>query len=137
MNNYHKRIQNIINRPLFKNPMVIYQTKEMLFDNILERLKHSTTNLVSVKEKKLIELKSSYLFKNPKKILDNKKNKYTNIISKLETLSPLLTLKRGYTITKKDNKVINSSKDVKKKDKIDIEFNDGTISAEVLWKMMI
>ena len=132
MNNYHKRIQNIINRPLFKNPMVIYQTKEMLFDNILERLKHSTTNLVSVKEKKLIELKSSYLFKNPKKILDNKKNKYTNIISKLETLSPLLTLKRGYTITKKDNKVINSSKDVKKKDKIDIEFNDGTISAEVL-----
>lgn len=132
MNNYHKRIQNIINRPLFKNPMVIYQTKEMLFDNILERLKHSTTNLVSVKEKKLIELKSSYLFKNPKKILDNKKNKYTNTISKLETLSPLLTLKRGYTITKKDNKVINSSKDVKKKDKIDIEFNDGTISAEVL-----
>ena len=132
MNNYHKRIQNIINRPLFKNPMVIYQTKEMLFDNILERLKHSTTSLVAVKEKKLIELKSSYLFKNPEKILDNKKNKYTNIISKLETLSPLLTLKRGYTITKKDNKVINSSKDIKKKDKIDIEFNDGTVSAEVL-----
>lgn len=132
MNNYHKRIQNILNRPLFKNPMVIYQTKEMLFDNILERLKHSTTSLVAVKEKKLIELKSSYLFKNPEKILDNKKNKYTNIISKLETLSPLLTLKRGYTITKKDNKVINSSKDIKKKDKIDIEFNDGTVSAEVL-----
>ena len=132
MNNYHKRIQNILNRPLFKNPMVIYQTKEMLFDNIIERLKHSTTSLVAVKEKKLIELKSSYLFKNPEKILDNKKNKYTNIISKLETLSPLLTLKRGYTITKKDNKVINSSKDIKKKDKIDIEFNDGTISAEVL-----
>ena len=132
MNLYQKRIQNIINRPLFKNPMVIYQTKEMMFDHILERFKHSTSSLITEKEKKLIEIKGSYLFKNPEKILDKKINKYTNLISKLETLSPLLTLKRGYTITKKDNKVIASKKELKKKDQIDIEFNDGTIKAEVI-----
>ena len=60
------------------------------------------------------------------------RNKYINILSKLETLSPLKTLQRGYSITKKDNKVITSTKNVKKGDNIKIEFNDGDVDAKVL-----
>ena len=130
--NYRERLNSIYSRNLFKNPMVIYQTKELLFDSIIERLKHSTTNLVNIKSKQLIEIKGSYIFKSPNKLLDNKTNKYINLISKLETLSPLLTLQRGYTITKKDGKVINSSKKIKKGDKLNIEFSDGSIDTEVL-----
>ena len=130
--NYREKLNSIYSRNLFKNPMVIYQTKELLFDSIIERLKHSTTNLVNIKSKQLIEIKGSYIFKSPNKLLDNKTNKYINLISKLETLSPLLTLKRGYTITKKDGKVINSSKKIKKGDKLNIEFSDGSIDTEVL-----
>ena len=55
-----------------------------------------------------------------------------NLVSKLETLSPLLTLKRGYTMTKVDGKVISSSKKLNKKDKISIEFSDGSVDAEIL-----
>ena len=55
-----------------------------------------------------------------------------NLLSKLETLSPLLTLKRGYTITKKDNKVIKSKKQVKKGDNLTIDFEDGSIKTEVI-----
>ena len=102
--------------------MIIYQTKELLFDSIIERLKHSTTNLVNIKSKQLIEIKGSYIFKSPNKLLDNKTNKYINLISKLETLSPLLTLQRGYTMTKMDGKVISSSKKIKKGDSIEINF---------------
>ena len=130
--NYRERLNSIYSRNLFKNPMIIYQTKELLFDSIIERLKHSTTNLVNIKSKQLIEIKGSYIFKSPNKLLDNKTNKYINLISKLETLSPLLTLQRGYTITKKDGKVINSSKKIKKGDKLNIEFSDGSIDTEVL-----
>ena len=115
-----------------KNPIVIYQNKEMIFDNLVERLKYSTINLVNIKSKKLVELKGSYILKSPYKLLDNKANKYLNLVSKLETLSPLLTPKRGYTMTKKDGKVIDSSKKLNKNDVIDIEFNDGNIKAEVL-----
>ena len=57
---------------------------------------------------------------------------YLQLISKLETLSPLLTIKRGYAITKKNGKVITSTKDVKKDDKIEIEVTDGQIKAQVL-----
>ena len=129
--NYRERLVSITNRNIFKNPMMIYQTKEMIFDNLIERLKHSTMNLVNIKSKRLIELKSSYILKSPYKILDNKANKYLNLVSKLETLSPLLTLKRGYTMTKKDGKVINSSKKIKKGDSIEVNFSDGSIEAEV------
>ena len=129
--NYRERLVSITNRNIFKNPMMIYQTKEMIFDNLIERLKHSTMNLVNIKSKRLIELKSSYILKSPYKILDNKANKYLNLVSKLETLSPLLTLKRGYTMTKKDGKVINSSKKIKKGDSIEVSFSDGSIEAEV------
>ncbi len=132
VNNYRDRLVSIMNRNIMKNPIVIYQNKEMIFDNLVERLKYSTINLVNIKSKKLVELKGSYILKSPYKLLDNKANKYFNLVSKLETLSPLLTLKRGYTMTKKDGKVIDSSKKLNKNDVIDIEFNDGNIKAEVL-----
>ena len=130
--NYKDKLNGIMSRNIFKNPIVIYQSKEMIFDNLLERLRHSTLNLVNIKSKQLIELKSSYIFKSPLKLLDNKSNKYINLVSKLETLSPLLTLKRGYTITKSEGKVISSSKKIKKGDCINIEFSDGSVDAKVV-----
>ena len=104
----------------------------MLFDSLLERLKYATTSLVSKKEKKYIELKNSYIFKTPFQLIDKKANKYLQIVSKLETLSPLETIKRGYTMTKKDDKVITSSKKIKKGDHLEINFSDGSVEAEVL-----
>ncbi len=127
-----QKLSEITSRYIFKNPISIYQTKEMLFDSLLDRLKYSTTNLVSLKEKKYLEIKNSYILKNPYQLLDKKANKYLQIVSKLETLSPLLTLKRGYTMTKSNDKVITSVKNVKKGDKLSIEFSDGTVNTEVL-----
>lgn len=127
-----KKLDNIINRNIFKNPMAIYQTKEMQFDSIIERLKFSLVNLTNIKEKELLKVKNSYILTNPYQLLDKKSNKYLQIVSKLETLSPLLTLKRGYTITKVDNKIINSSKKIKKDTNITIEFSDGSINAKVI-----
>ena len=130
--NYRDRLNNIMKSNLFKNPMIIYQSKEMIFDNLFERLKHSTINIVNIKSKNLIELKSSYIFRTPQKLLDNKKNKYINLVSKLETLSPLLTLKRGYTITKINGKVVSSSKNIKTGDILEVNFNDGSVETKVL-----
>ncbi len=130
--NYRDRLSGITNRNIFKNPMTIYQTKEMMFDNIFERLKHSTMNLVNIKSKRLIELKSSYVLKSPYRLLDNKANKYLNLVGKLETLSPLLTLKRGYTMDKSEGKVLSSCKNIKKGDVLEINFHDGEINTKVI-----
>ena len=127
-----KHIDEIKKHYIFTNPITIYQAKEMLFDSLEERLKHSLSNLIHIKEKKYQIVKSSIILQNPEILFDKKKNKYLNTLSKLETLSPLKTLKRGYTITKKDNKVITSIKNIKKGDNINIEFNDGNVDAKVV-----
>ena len=130
--NCKQKIESIKSRNIFKNPIIIYQSKELMFDNLLERLKYSSNTLLSLKEKKLAVIKNSYIFKNPYQIIDKKANKYLQIISKLEPLSPLLTLKRGYTIIKKDGQIINSVKKIKKKETLEIQFTDGIINAEVI-----
>ena len=127
-----QKITELTNRYIFKNPLTIYQNKEMIFDNLLDRLKYSTINLVTLKTKKYDSIKNSYIFKNPYQLLDKKANKYLQIVSKLETLSPLLTLKRGYTITKINGKILTSSKKIKSNEQLEIEFSDGTIKAKVL-----
>ena len=127
-----RKLNDLMNRNIFKNPLMIYQTKEMIFDNLLEKLKFNLINLTNIKEKELLKLKNSYVLQKPFKLLDNKSNTYLQLVSKLETLSPLLTLKRGYTMTKIDGKVVNSSKKLKKNDLINIEFSDGDIDAKVV-----
>ena len=65
-------------------------------------------------------------------IIKSKEEQYSKNIAKLEILNPLLTLKRGYTVTRVNDKVISSSKDVKSGDELDIEFKDGKINTKVI-----
>jgi len=127
-----KHLEEIKKHYIFTNPISIYQSKELIFDGILERLKFSLTSLVHVKEKKYNEVMSSIIVKNPYNLIEKKGNKYLQVISKLEALSPLKTLQRGYSIAKKDGKVINSVKDVKKDDKLEINLNDGSVDVKVI-----
>lgn len=49
----------------------------------------------------------------------------------LESLSPLKTLSRGYSLVYKDEKLINSVKDLSENDEINIRMSDGTVSAKI------
>ena len=67
-----------------------------------------------------------------KKINENK-HKSIKIISRLDTLSPLKTLSRGYCIAiQKGEKIINSAKKIKKDETIDLVFIDGKQKAKIL-----
>lgn len=127
-----KHLEEIKKHYVFTNPVSIYQSKELVFDALVERLRFSLTNLVHIKEKKYNEIMSSIIIKNPYNLIEKKGNKYLQVISKLEALSPLKTLQRGYSITKMNGKVINSVKDIKKDDKLEINLNDGNIDVKVI-----
>jgi exodeoxyribonuclease VII large subunit len=53
------------------------------------------------------------------------------VINKLELLNPLNVLKKGYSVTKVNDKPLKSIKDVKEKDKLNIKIIDGEIDAIV------
>lgn len=50
---------------------------------------------------------------------------------KLDALSPLKTMARGFVVASQDKKVLQSVKELKHNDLIDIRFTDGTVKAEV------
>ena len=125
-------LKKITSRYIFTNPNNLYVTKEQQFDMIYEKLRTNMKLLFADSKNRLQSIKSSFIFKKPEKLLEMEKNNYLNLITRLDNISPLNTLKRGYTLTRKDNKVINSAKLVKKKDKLDIEFSDGKINVEVI-----
>ena len=69
-------------------------------------------------------------------IISNKvkdlKTRSVEIISKLDTLSPLKTLTRGYTIAEKNKKSIKSIRELKKDDIINLKFIDGQIQSKIM-----
>ena len=63
--------------------------------------------------------------------MNDEKSKIALLSSKLNALSPLNVLSRGYSIAYNDNKPIKSVSDVKKGDNIKIQVTDGEFFAEV------
>ena len=53
INNNKRKLNDIMARNIFKNPMIIYEKKELYFDSILERLKFSLKSLTSATVKEL------------------------------------------------------------------------------------
>ena len=104
------RYSSIINRKVFKEPNV------MLADKILA---------LSGFEKDL----NNYM----KMELKDRKNHFEKVVATLDSLSPLKTLSRGYTVLEdKNGDVVTTSKDLKSGDVVKIILHDGTKNAEVI-----
>ena len=80
----------------------------------------------------LVDMKTKEIENNILNKLKESKNKATNIITKLDALSPLKTLARGYSITEYNGKILKSVKQIKTNDEIEIRLNDGNITAKAL-----
>ena len=131
----------------------IFELKEKI-NNYRQRYRNSLKKKIEIMRLRYEKCMQSRIFKEPtRNIKDNyliidkyikamenkirmiqkeKQTQYIELITKLDTLSPLKTLSRGYTLIEKDNKIIKSSKDLSKKDKILIKFYDGEKQAEIL-----
>lgn len=117
----------------YNNPEQLVKYKQQDLNEVKMRLTHSAQGILNKKEQELDKYKNKAILTNPYSITDNKKIAVKKYIHKLEVLNPLLTLKRGYTLTKtEEGKVITSSKDVKKGDNLEIEFTDGNINTKVI-----
>ena len=103
------RYQKCMSSKVFTEPTAKIKEQYINLDIIIKNLENLITNKVKDAKTKSIEL-----------------------ISKLDALSPLKTLTRGYSIAQKDGKTIKSVKKLKTNDEIDIRFTDGKIKTKVL-----
>ena len=103
------RYEKIKASKVFTDPLAKVKEQYIERDSKIKRLENSTINKVK-----------------------DLKTRAVDTISRLDTLSPLKTLTRGYTIAEKENKSIKSAKELKKDDIINLKFIDGNIETKVI-----
>ena len=119
-----------------------------------KRLRDSLIKKVEVMRLQYQKCMSSRVFKEPKRFIyddyqkldtylkkmesaikiksKEEKTKYVELVSKLDALSPLKTLTRGYSITQLNGNVVKSSKDLKSGDVVSLRFVDGEKQASIV-----
>ena len=83
----------------------------ILVDNMVKKLQDNVSNNIKVEKEKAIKL-----------------------ISKIDALSPLKTLTRGYCITSKNDEIMKSINEIEVDDEINIRFIDGSVRARIIEK---
>ena len=119
------------NSIVIKNPMIMIDNKKQKIDLIKESVIRILNLKLENNKNKIEKIKQNYILNNPEVIYKEKQNKLSNLIEKLELVNPLGVLKRGYSITKQDNKVITKIKDIKKTKPLIIKLQDGNIETEI------
>ena len=105
------RYEKCLNSKVFKEPLQKINERYMMLD---------------------IKVKQMESYINKKYI--NEKAKAIKLIAKLDALSPLKTLSRGYSIITLNGKTIKEAKYLKKDDEINIKLFDGQVNAKILKK---
>lgn len=146
LNDYKGRIISVINKKIksytdtfsklkstyiLKNPISMYEIDEQKLDNMLEKL-GSIMNYKLEREKSELNNLSKMISPNMLNRLDKEKIKLENIETKLNLLNPENILKKGYSLTLVEGKIVKSINSVKKGSIIDTKFSDGIIKSEVL-----
>ncbi|MEA2105085.1 MAG: exodeoxyribonuclease VII large subunit [Candidatus Cloacimonadota bacterium] len=78
-----------------------------------------------------IREKQNSLWQNFENIFAKKRSNWLNLMGKLDELSPLKILKRGYSVVTKNGKDIISTKDLELEDKLRILFSEGKCDCKI------
>ena len=103
------KLEKLTNSYVFKSPNdSILSERQQITDNLLDRLLANFQN-----------------------ILNQNKSRLSNNISKLDALSPLKILSRGFSVIESDGKVVTSTEAVEVGDNITLTLSDGKLNCTV------
>lgn len=128
---YNDKLTRMKNSYILKNPLKFYDDKQIFIDNIVGRLNMLIKSKLENETNNFKFLLNNNVLKNPSLLYLDKERKLLSIIEKVEVLNPLNTLKRGYSIVKKDGICICDGSMLQKDDKIEIMINNGNVVAKV------
>jgi len=126
---FANRIALITRRRVFQNPMSLVENYELTLADIENRLQSLMQKRITGTKERLSRVKDLEL------IIKNRLQNYWHIFmmnaSKLEHLSPVSVLKRGYSITLKDSQVVSSIQMIHKGDGVRVIVYDGSMQCDV------
>lgn len=110
----NQRLEYITNRPVYVNKNIFYAQK--------------IQEVIELSDKLTINYKNRII---------EKERSYERLIYKLEQLSPLKTLSRGYSLVLKEGHPVSSIDDVNVEEKVNIKMQDGELVVKVCEKEKI
>ena len=132
IDNKRQNLSSLVSSYVLKKPTALYEIKEQNLDFLIDNLNKEIKKVLDNNKLKLNKVVSSYVITNPDIIYKYKQQQMEHIINKLDVLNPMNTLKRGYSIVKKEDKVISNIKDINIDDVLNINIKDGNINAKVI-----
>ena len=103
------RYEKCMAQRVFKEPLQRINERAILLDTLVKSLTNSTRLKINDCRKEFVE-----------------------VATKIDSLSPMKTMARGYSIVEKDGKIVKKVNDVQKDDKLSIRLSDGQITTKVL-----
>ena len=103
------KLDNLTNSKGFNKPLNDIQNNYLKIDNYIKEM----SSKINLKQKE-------------------SEKYFQSLISKLDALSPLKTLARGYVIAEKNGKMVKTSKELKANEEITLKFVDGIKSAKIM-----
>ena len=107
------RFEKCMTRRVFKEPLQKINEKSINLDMLVKSIQNSINNKVTKSKADCVKL-----------------------IAKLDALSPLKTLTRGYSIAEKDGKVVSKIDDANIDDVLELRLIDGKLKAKVIEKCL-
>ena len=102
------RFNAVLDKPIFKNPVRLIESRNEQLDYLLDKMLSAFNNN----------------FK-------NQQSRLSNAVAKLDALSPLKVLSRGYSIAEINGKVLTSVNDAELGDRLALNFSDGKLLCTV------
>lgn len=131
LDSYTKKIDNFKSCYVLSNPLATFEIREQKLDNLISNLNSRIKYIIDTNQKRLSNVKTNYTLNNPDSLLNNYNNTYELLLNKLNLLNPLNILSKGYSVVKKDGKLIKDIDSINVKDKIEIKLYKGNIEAIV------
>ena len=110
INRAGERLRNLSGRPVLKSPLASFESRRKALELMKNRLVSAQTGTVA-----------------------RNRQRFVAQVSKLDAMSPLKVLTRGYAmVSKEDGAIVRSVSDVQIGDPISVRVSDGTIVASVI-----
>jgi len=127
-----QKLNNISTSYIFRDPLRLTEQKSRKLDHLSDKLRLLHPGNLLKQSKQEVDLQTKRLNDYYMRILKEKQNRYLLDLNKLELINPLSIMKKGYSVSKINGKVIKNVDDVSVNDNIDVLVNNGVIKAAVI-----
>ncbi len=127
---YRTSLQNIMSKKIFRDPYEILNSRQMILSDIEKSMLYRMKQRVSGLREKFLTLPDIPGLH--KKIIVEKSHNLELLVQKLDNLSPLNIMLRGFSIVlDRNKKIIKSVEKIKHGDTVNIRFTDGSATAVI------